>query len=119
MVGVVFVAFARPIAGLLAADAEVAAIAAACLRIVACSYVFRGFGLVTVVAFNGAGRHHHAHLDRLLRLLGDAAPARLDAGGPAGVGAPGVFATVAFCQTLMAAVGVLAFRRGGGKTRVL
>ena len=55
VVGVVFVAFARPIAGLLAADAEVAAIAAACLRIVACSYVFRGFGLVTVVAFNGAG----------------------------------------------------------------
>ena len=55
LVGLVFVAFARPIVELLATDPAVVAIAATCLRIVACSYVFWGFGLVTVVAFNGAG----------------------------------------------------------------
>ena len=39
--------------------------------------------------------------------------------GPAGLGPNGVFVTVAVCQTLMAVVGVLAFRRGGWKKRVL
>ena len=39
--------------------------------------------------------------------------------GPAGLGPRGVFVTVAVCQTLMAVVGVLAFRRGHWKTRAL
>ena len=36
-------------------EPDAAAIAAACLRTVSYSYVFWGFGLVTVQAFNGSG----------------------------------------------------------------
>ena len=39
--------------------------------------------------------------------------------GLGGLGPRGVFVTVAVCQTLMAVVGVLAFRRGHWKTRAL
>ena len=87
LVGLFFFVFARPVVGLLAADAEVAAVAAACLRIVAASYVFWGFGIVTVVAVQRGRRHHHADLDQLLRLLGGAASAGVDPGG-AGRGRP-------------------------------
>ena len=38
---------------------------------------------------------------------------------PAGFGVQGVFVTIAVCQTLLAATGVLVFRRGGWKTRAI
>ena len=55
IVGLIFLVFANPIVGVLSVDPEVVAIGARCLRFVAASYVFWGFGLVTVLAFNGAG----------------------------------------------------------------
>ncbi len=119
IVGLVFVVFARPIVGLLAADAEVAEVAAACLRIVAASYVFWGFGLVTVVAFNGAGDTTTPTWINFFVYWVVQLPLAWTLAGPAGVGPSGVFATVAVCQTLMALVGVLAFRRGRWKARVL
>ena len=119
LVGLFFFVFARPVVGLLAGDAEVAAVAAACLRIVAASYVFWGFGLVTVVAFNGAGDTTTPTWINFFVYWVVQLPLAWTLAGPAGAGPVGVFATVAVCQTLMAAVGVLAFRRGTWKTRVL
>ncbi len=119
VVGVVFVVFARPIVGLLAADPDVAAVAATCLRIVAASYVFWGFGLVTVVAFNGAGDTTTPTWINFFVYWVVQLPLAWTLAGPAGVGPSGVFVTVAVCQTLMAAVGVLAFRRGRWKSRAL
>ena len=119
IVGVIFVTFARPIVGLLATDPEVVALAAACLRIVACSYVFWGFGLVTVLAFNGAGDTTTPTWINFLVYWVVQLPLAWTLAGPAGLGPNGVFVTVAVCQTLMAVVGVLAFRRGAWKKRVL
>lgn len=119
IVGVVFVVFARPIVGLLASDPEVVAVAATCLRIVAASYVFWGFGLVTVVAFNGAGDTTTPTWINFLVYWLVQLPLAWGLAVPAGLGPQGVFVTVAVCQTLMAVVGVLAFRRGSWKNRAL
>ena len=119
IVGVIFVVFARPIVGLLATDPEVVVLAAACLRIVACSYVFWGFGLVTVLAFNGAGDTTTPTWINFFVYWIVQLPLAWALAGPVGLGPPGVFITIAVCQTLMAVVGVLAFRRGRWKTRVL
>jgi putative MATE family efflux protein len=119
VVGVVFFVFARSIVGLLASDPEVVALAATCLRIVACSYVFWGFGLVTVVAFNGAGDTTTPTWINFLVYWLVQLPLAWALAVPAGLGPTGVFVTVAVCQTLMAVVGVLAFRRGRWKTRAL
>ena len=119
LVGLLFVVFARPIVELLAADPEVVSVAATCLRIVACSYVFWGFGLVTVVAFNGAGDTTTPTWINFFVYWLVQLPLAWTLAGPLGLGPYGVFVTVAVCQTLMAAVGVLAFRRGSWKTRVL
>ena len=119
IVGIVFMVFARPVVGLLATDPEVLALAAACLRIVAASYVFWGFGLVTVVAFNGAGDTTTPTWINFFVYWLVQLPLAWALAGPAGLGPHGVFVTVAVCQTLMAVVGVLAFRRGRWKTRAL
>jgi len=54
-VGVFLVVFANPIVALFNGEPEAAAIAASCLLLVSCSYVFWSFGLVTVQTFNGCG----------------------------------------------------------------
>ena len=119
VVGVIFVVFARPIVGLLATDPGVVATAATCLRIVAASYVFWGFGLVTVVAFNGAGDTTTPTWINFFVYWVVQLPLAWTLAGPVGLGPSGVFVTVAVCQTLMAVVGVLTFRRGRWKTRAL
>ncbi|MCY4030278.1 MAG: MATE family efflux transporter [Acidobacteria bacterium] len=119
VIGVIFVIFAESIVGLLATDPDVVALAVTCLRIVACSYVFWGFGLVTVLAFNGAGDTTTPTWINFLVYWVVQLPLAWALAGPAGLGPSGVFVTVAVCQTLMAAVGVVAFRRGSWKKRVL
>ncbi len=119
IVGVLFVIFARPIVGLLSTDAEVVAIAATCLRTVAYSYVFWGFGLITVLAFNGAGDTATPTWINFFVYWVVQLPLAWVLAVPAGFGMEGVFVTIAICQTLMAIVGVLVFQRGRWKTRTI
>ena len=53
--GLVFIAFASPIARLFTNDPEVAGIAADCLRIISYGYVFYAYAMVLTNSFNGAG----------------------------------------------------------------
>ena len=54
-IGVVFVLFADPIVRLFTHDAEVAQLAAACLRILSYGNIGYAYGMVMLQAFNGAG----------------------------------------------------------------
>ena len=53
--GLVFIAFANPIANQFTDDPTVALIAAQCLRIISYGYVFYAYGMVLTNSFNGAG----------------------------------------------------------------
>jgi putative MATE family efflux protein len=53
--GLVFIAFANPIAHLFTDDPVVGGTAAACLRIISYGYLFYAYGMVLTNAFNGAG----------------------------------------------------------------
>jgi putative MATE family efflux protein len=53
--GLIFVAFANPIAHVFTSDPAVAAIAAGCLRIISYGYLFYAYGMVLTNSFNGAG----------------------------------------------------------------
>jgi Na+-driven multidrug efflux pump len=54
-VGLVFLLAAPTLVGVFTPDAEVARVAARCLRIVSSGFVFYAFGMVLTAAFNGAG----------------------------------------------------------------
>ena len=119
IVAVFFVAFARPIVGLLAGEPAVIEIAATCLRTVAYSYVFWGFGLTTVLAFNGAGDTATPTWINLFVYWLVQIPLGWSLAGPMGLGPQGVFMAIAFSQCLLAVTGVVVFRRGGWKTRTI
>ncbi|MGQ0734184.1 MAG: MATE family efflux transporter [Acidobacteriota bacterium] len=55
VVSVIFVAFTPAIVGIYTDDAEVAAYAVSCLRIVSLGFVFYAYGMVLTQSFNGAG----------------------------------------------------------------
>ncbi|MCH7779304.1 MAG: MATE family efflux transporter [Acidobacteria bacterium] len=118
-VGVVFIIGAEWIVGLFPVEDEVQVIASSCLRIVAYSYVFWGYGMTTVMAFNGAGDTVTPTWINFLVFWVLQIPLAWTLGVHFERGPQGVFMAVAICQVVLAIVGVLVFRRGKWKTRTV
>ncbi len=119
VVTVIFITFAEPLVGFFAGQAEVAEVAARCLRIISYSYVFLGFGMITVLAFNGAGDTTTPTWINFFVYWVFQIPLAYVLARPLGLGPSGVFAAITASQVLLALVGVLAFRRGSWKTRTI
>jgi putative MATE family efflux protein len=119
LVAVVFLAIPETMAGVFTADPEAIRVASDCLRIVSLSYVFWAYGMVTVVAFNGAGDtttptwlHFWAYW--VLQI-----PMAYVLAVVLGYGPRGVFTAIAVGQMTLALLGVRAFRRGRWKERTI
>ena len=118
-VAVVFIFGAEWIVALFPVEDDVMAIASSCLRIVAYSYVFWGYGMTTVMAFNGAGDTVTPTWINFFVYWVLQLPLAWGLGVTFDFGPQGVFMAVAICQTVLALVGVLVFRRGKWKTRTV
>ena len=116
-IGLVLLACADPIVGLFTTEPDAAAIAAACLRNVSLSYVFWGFGLVTVQVFNGSGDTTTPTAINFFVCWMVQLPLAWTLSGPVGLGPSGVVTAIAVSQSLLAVVGVTVFRRGTWKGR--
>ncbi len=116
-IGVVLLAFATPIVRLFTTEPDAVAVAVACLRTVSLSYVFWGFGLVTVQAFNGSGDTTTPAWINFFVFWTVQLPLAWVLSGPVGLGPGGVFVAIAVSQSLLAVVGVVVFRRGTWKER--
>jgi Na+-driven multidrug efflux pump len=119
LVAVVFLAIPEAMAGVFTADPEAIRVASDCLRIVSLSYVFWAYGMVTVVAFNGAGDtttptwlHFWAYW--VLQI-----PLAYVLAVVLGYGPRGVFTAIAVGQMTLAVLGVRAFRRGRWKDKAI
>lgn len=118
-VAVVFVFIPERVVGVFPVDAEVAALASSCLRIMAYSYVFWAYGMTTVMAFNGAGDTTTPTWINFFVYWVLQLPLAWGLGVTLEFGPQGVFMAVAICQVVLAVVGVLMFRRGTWKTRAV
>ena len=116
-IGLALLAFATPIVRLFTTEPDAAAVAVACLRTVSFSYVFWGFGLVTVQAFNGSGDTTTPAWINFFVFWIVQLPLAWALSGPVGLGPSGVFVAIAVSQSLLAVVGVAVFRRGRWKGR--
>jgi putative MATE family efflux protein len=114
-VGLIFIAFAGPIVGLISTEPEVLAYATSCLRVVSYGYVFFAYGMVIVQAFNGAGDTLTPTVINLFCYWLLQIPMAYGLSRLAGYGPKGVFAAIAISQSTLAVVSVLAFRRGKWK----
>ncbi len=119
VVAVLLFLFAEPLVGVFTTEQEVATLAAECLRIISYSYVFWGYGMITVLAFNGAGDTATPTWINLFVYWVFQIPLAYALAQPLGFGPQGVFIAVALGQVLLAVVGVVVFRRGRWKTRAI
>jgi putative MATE family efflux protein len=117
LVAVAFLLFAEPLVSIFAAEADVIAVAARCLRTVSYSYVVWGFGMVTVLAFNGSGDTTTPTWLNLAAYWVVQLPLAWALSGPLELGPQGVFVAIAVGQLALAVLGVTAFRRGAWKHR--
>ncbi len=119
VVSVILIFFAEPLVGFFSGDPQVNQVAARSLRIFSYSYVFWGYGMITVLAFNGAGDTTTPTWINFLVYWVLQLPLAYGLSVTLGMGPRGVFIAVAIAQAALAIVGVLAFRRGTWKTRTI
>jgi putative MATE family efflux protein len=118
-VAVVFIVFAEPLIGIFTPDASVRAVGATCLRVVSYGYVFYAWGMVMVQAFNGAGDTTTPTLVNLVCYWMLQIPLAWGLARGLEMGPLGVFLAITIAESVLAVVGILCFRRGTWKTRVV
>jgi putative MATE family efflux protein len=116
-VGVLFVILAGPIVALFTKDAAVAPVAASCLRIVSCGYVFYAWGMVLTQSFNGAGDTWTPTWLNLFCFWLWEVPLAWALAVRFGFGPSGVFLAITIAFSTLAVASAVLFRRGSWKLR--
>ncbi|MET0556987.1 MAG: MATE family efflux transporter [Vicinamibacteria bacterium] len=119
VVMIVFVLFAEPLVGIFTPDPAVRALGASCLRIFSYGYMVYAWGMVMVQAFNGAGDTTTPTFINLACYWMFQIPLAFVLARTLGFGAQGVFWAVPIAELLIAVAGVVFFRRGTWKTRMV
>lgn len=117
LAAVLMLAFTRPIAGLFSGEAEVLDYAIQCLSVFAYGYVFWGFGMAIIQAFNGAGDTMTPTWINVLCFWAVQVPLAYLLALSLGFGPQGVFWAVFVSEVLAGIVGVAVFMRGKWKQR--
>jgi Na+-driven multidrug efflux pump len=100
-------------------DPTVARFAVNCLRAVSCGFVFYGYGMVISQAFNGAGDTLTPTLLNLFCFWVWEIPIAYLLSHYTGLGANGVFFSIAIAFSTLAIVSIAIFRRGRWKRIVV
>lgn len=117
LVAFIFIFLPEPIVRIFTQDAAAVAVGVQCLRIVSFSYIFMGFGMVTVQSFNGAGDTMTPTWINLLCYWVVQLPLAWWLAHPMGWGPEGVFTSIAVSQVALALLGAVLFKRGGWKSQ--
>jgi putative MATE family efflux protein len=122
VVGLVFIMFAGPIVRVFTqagAGPEVEHYGVACLRTIACGFLFYAYGMVLTQSFNGAGDTRTPTVLNLFVFWLWEIPLAYVLAIVFHLGPQGVFLAVTIAFSTLAVVSALVFRRGRWKTRVV
>jgi putative MATE family efflux protein len=117
VVGVIFVIFAGPIAGVFTTDPVVKGYAESCLRVVSYGFLFYAAGMVLEQAFNGAGDTWTPTVLNFFCFWVFEIPMAWALAKPMGIGPLGVFVSVALGFSVLAVLAAIMFRRGRWKLK--
>jgi putative MATE family efflux protein len=117
IVGVFFLLFAPFIVSFFGDDAEVAHYAVDCLRIVSAGFLFYGYAMVLIAAFNGSGDTRTPTLIALACQWAFEIPLAWALAVPLGFGPTGVFIAVTVAFSTMSVVSAWLFRKGNWKLK--
>ncbi|MDQ1557930.1 MAG: hypothetical protein QOD32_990 [Pyrinomonadaceae bacterium] len=115
IVAFIFVVFTERIIGIFTTDASVIAYGVSSLRIISYGFIFYGFGMVMVQAFNGAGDTFTPTVINLFCYWLFQIPLAYSLAIHLGLGARGVFMAIPIAETLLTVLAVIYFRRGRWK----
>jgi Na+-driven multidrug efflux pump len=118
-VAVVFVAAAGPLIRIFKVEPEVVDYGISCLRWVSYGYPFYAWGMVMVQAFNGAGDTYTPTVINFFCYWLFQLPLAYALAHPAGFEATGAFVAITVAESLIAVVGIMVFKRGRWKHRVV
>ncbi len=116
LISLVFYFVSEPIMKLFSTDPEVIHYGTQCLRIVAFGYVFFGYGMVIVQAFNGAGDSRTPTIINLFGYWLFQIPLAYVLAIKLEFGASGSFWAIAIAESVIAIVAILIFRQGKWKS---
>lgn len=114
-IGLLFVIFAHQIIGLFTTDPVVAPLAVSALRLFSYGNISYSYGMVITAAFNGAGDTATPTSLNLICFWLCQIPLAWALAFHTGLGPNGVYAAVVISDSLLAALGILLFRRGKWK----
>jgi len=115
VVTVLYLIFGHTISSLFSDDDGVVMVATQSLRIIVLGYIFFGLGMTMIQAFNGAGDTFTPMMINIALLWCLEIPMAWFLAFPMGLGATGVFITIAVCHSLHALVSLYFFRKGKWK----
>jgi putative MATE family efflux protein len=115
IIGVLFIVFARQIIGIFTSDPAVAPLAVSALRLFSCGNISYSYGMVITAAFNGAGDTATPTALNLVCFWLCQIPLAWALAFHTGLGPNGVYVAVVISDSLLAALGILLFRRGKWK----
>ena len=115
-IGVVFLLFAPLIVSAFTSDADVAGIAARCLRIISVGFLFYGTAMALTAAFNGAGDTRTPTIINIVSLWLFQVPLAWVLAHPFGFGPSGAFIALNAGFSAICFISVWIFRRGAWKT---
>jgi putative MATE family efflux protein len=118
-VAAVFILWPEKLVGVFTSDAAVLALGATCLRVVSYGYAFYAWGMVMVQAFNGAGDTTTPTWINIFCYWLFQIPLAFGLAIGLDLGPLGVFLAITIAESAVAVVGILAFRRGAWKERVV
>lgn len=111
-----YILFAEPIIRLFSPEPEVVRYGALALRIVTAGYVFYGYGMVIIQAFNGAGDTKTPTWINFFCFWLFQLPLAYVTALYLDLGPMGVFWSITIAEVLIAIIGIIWFRRGTWKT---
>jgi putative MATE family efflux protein len=117
LVAIVFIVFAEPVVRFFVREDEVVPYAVACLRYICYGYPFYAWGMVIVQSLNGAGDTFLPTTLNLLCYWLIQIPLAWALAIPVGMGTTGIFLAITIAESLLAVIGVFAFKRGRWKER--
>jgi putative MATE family efflux protein len=115
IIGALFIVFARQIIGIFTSDPAVAPLAVSALRLFSCGNISYSYGMVITAAFNGAGDTATPTALNLVCFWLCQIPLAWALAFHTGLGPNGVYVAVVISDSLLAALGILLFRRGKWK----
>lgn len=115
-VSVVYLFFAKAIVGFFSTDPEVLKYGASSLQIIAAGYIFYGYGMVVINAFNGAGDTRTPTIINFFCFWIYQLPFAYLAAFSFGWGPTGVFVAITTAEALIAIIAVIWFKKGSWKT---